>query len=148
MRGYAAIGMYAPKTEANLGGVLRACGCYEASMVAIEGHRYRKLTTDTQKAYRHIPLLHGSLLELIPFDCVPVVVELREDAVSLVDYVHPRSAFYIFGPEDGDVPERIAAKCRDRVYIPTNFCMNLAATVNVVLYDRMAKQRVNGEGSL
>jgi tRNA(Leu) C34 or U34 (ribose-2'-O)-methylase TrmL len=25
------------------------------------------------------------------------------------------------------------------VYIPTTGCMNLAATVNVVLYDRMAK---------
>jgi len=139
MRGYAAIGLYAPKTEANLGGVLRACGCYEAAMVAIEGHRYRRLTTDTQKAYRHIPLLHGALLDLIPFDCVPVAVELREDAISLVDYEHPRSAFYILGPEDGDVPERIADKCRDKVYVPTAFCMNLAATVNVLLYDRLAK---------
>lgn len=138
-RGYAAIGLYAPKIESNLGGVLRACGCYEAAMVAIEGHRYQRLKTDTQAAYRHIPLLHGPLLDMLPFDCVPVVVELREDATSLVNYTHPRSAFYIFGPEDGSVPERIAEKCRDRVYVPTTFCMNLAATVNVILYDRLAK---------
>jgi len=138
-RGYAAVGLYSPKTEANLGGVMRACGCYEAAMVAIEGHRYRRMVTDTQAAYRHIPLLHGDLLDMVPFDCVPVAVELRDDAVSLVEYTHPRSAFYIFGPEDGDIPERIAAKCRDRVYVPTNFCMNLAATVNVVLYDRLQK---------
>jgi len=138
-RGYAAIGLYAPKTEANIGGVLRACMCYEAAMVAIEGARYKRQRTDTQAAYRHIPLVHGSLLELIPFDCVPVVVELREDARSLVDYVHPRSAFYIFGPEDGNVPERIATKCRDRVYVPTRFCMNLAATANVIMYDRLSK---------
>jgi tRNA(Leu) C34 or U34 (ribose-2'-O)-methylase TrmL len=26
------------------------------------------------------------------------------------------------------------------IYIPTRYCMNLAATVNVVLYDRMAKR--------
>lgn len=140
-RGYAAIGLYAPKTEANIGGVLRACGCYEAALVAIEGARYKRQVTDTQAAYRHIPLVHGTLLELIPFDCVPVVIELREDAKSLVDYKHPRSAFYIFGPEDGSVPERIAEKCRDRIYVPTQFCMNLAATANVVLYDRMVKDQ-------
>lgn len=31
--------------------------------------------------------------------------------------------------------------CRDIIYVPTNGCMNLAATVNVILYDRMAKER-------
>lgn len=140
-RGYAAIGLYAPKTEANIGGVLRASMCYEAALVAIEGARYKRQRTDTQAAYRHIPLVHGDLLELIPYDCVPVAIELREDAKSLVEYVHPRSAFYVFGPEDGSVPERIAQKCRDRVYVPTTYCMNLAATVNVLLYDRMMKDR-------
>lgn len=29
--------------------------------------------------------------------------------------------------------------CRDVVYVPSRFCMNLAATANVILYDRMAK---------
>jgi hypothetical protein len=28
------------------------------------------------------------------------------------------------------------------VYIPTNGCMNLAATVNVLLYDRLAKSAI------
>jgi hypothetical protein len=31
------------------------------------------------------------------------------------------------------------------VYIPTIGCMNLAATVNVLLYDRMAKQHQQGD---
>ena len=30
-------------------------------------------------------------------------------------------------------------KAHHVVYVPTHGCMNLAATVNVVLYDRMAK---------
>ena len=34
---------------------------------------------------------------------------------------------------------KITDWCRDVVYIPTDKCMNLAATVNVVLYDRLAK---------
>ena len=33
----------------------------------------------------------------------------------------------------------VRAWCTDVVYIPTIGCMNLAATVNVVLYDRLAK---------
>ncbi len=33
MRGYAAIGLDNPKTPANMGSVLRAAGCYQASLV-------------------------------------------------------------------------------------------------------------------
>ena len=141
MRGYAAVGLYAPCKAINIGSVLRAAMCYEVAMVAVEGARYHRQASDTTAAYRHIPLMHGSLMEMVPYDCVPVVVELRDDARSLVDYNHPERAFYIFGPEDGDVPGRIAEKCRDRVYVPTQFCMNLAATANVILYDRLAKQK-------
>jgi tRNA(Leu) C34 or U34 (ribose-2'-O)-methylase TrmL len=141
VRGYAAIGLYSPCKAVNIGSVLRASMCYGVAMVGIEGARYARQASDTTAAFRHIPLLHGKLLEMIPYDCVPVVVELRDDARSLVDYQHPERAFYVFGPEDGDVPERIASKCRDRIYVPTRFCMNLAATANVILYDRMAKQK-------
>jgi len=139
-RGYAAIGLYAPKTEPNVGGALRAAMCYGAAMVAIQGGRYRRMSTDTMAAYRHIPLVHGTLLDLIPFDCVPVAVELNDRAKPLTTYPHPPRAFYIFGPEDGDVPTEILAKCRDVVQVPTRFCMNLAATVNVLLYDRLVKR--------
>lgn len=62
-----------------------------------------------------------------------------DGAISLVGYVHPELAFYIFGPEDGTLKAEITDWCRDIIYIPTNRCMNLAATVNVVLYYRLAK---------
>lgn len=89
--------------------------------------------------YRHIPLLTVSnLREAIPFDCVPVAVDLLEGATSLPDYEHPRSAFYIFGPEDGTLGRETLEWCRDRVVIPAG-CLNLAAAVNIVLYDRAAK---------
>ena len=35
--------------------------------------------------------------------------------------------------------EDVRGWCEETIYIPTEGCMNLAATVNVVLYDRMAK---------
>ena len=59
--------------------------------------------------------------------------EALQAARPLPEYTHPDRAFYIFGPEDGSLDKRIRAWCEDVVYVPTNGCMNLAATVNVVL---------------
>jgi tRNA(Leu) C34 or U34 (ribose-2'-O)-methylase TrmL len=139
--GFSAIGLVRCKTPENVGGALRAAMCYGASMIAIEGDRSGiQHPTDTTKSWRSIPLLKvDDLYTVIPHDCVPVAVDLIEDAVSLVDYIHPKRAFYIFGPEDGTLGQRTTSWCRDRVMVPTRHCMNLAATVNVVLYDRIAK---------
>ena len=139
-RGYAAIGLHQPKTPANVGSALRAAGRFGGVMVAISGRRYSRALTDTTKSCRHLPLIQcDDLREAIPFDCVPVAVGMIQGAVSLKDYKHPERAFYIFGPEDGTLGPDILAWCRDVIYVPTNGCMNLAATVNVVLYDRSAK---------
>lgn len=51
----------------------------------------------------------------------------------------PARAFYVFGPEDGTLGSDILSWCPQRLMVPTRTCMNLAATVNVVLYDRLAK---------
>ena len=143
MRGYAAIGLDNPKNTINVGSAMRAVGVYKASMLAISGKRIGAGSTDTMKHHKNIPLLHAdNIFDLIPFDCVPVAVDLVEGATSLIDYIHPERAFYIFGAEDATLGERVLSRCRDVVYVPTSGCMNLAATVNVVLYDRMAKQKI------
>ena len=101
-RGYAAVGLHMPKTPSNVGSVLRAAHCYGVAMVAQTGKRYHGASTDTMKAYRHLPLLNvDDLFAVVPHDCVPVAVDLLDDARSLVNYRHPERAFYIFGPEDG-----------------------------------------------
>lgn len=138
------IGLVNPKTPSNVGGVLRAAGCYGADMVAVEGVRgHRTVTqaaTDTAKAYRFIPTVCvDDLFAGHPVGTVPVGVDLVDEAVSLVDFEHPARAFYVFGPEDGTLGHRHLSRCAHVIYVPTAFCMNLAATVNVVLYDRMAK---------
>lgn len=141
MRGYAAIGLDRPKDTANLGGVLRAAGCYGASLVMISGGRMGKYATDTMKAWRRVPCIEvGDLMEHAPFGAVPVVVEIVERAKPLFDFVHPHIAYYIFGPEDSSVRKEIVESAPHVIQIPTIGCMNLAATVNVVLYDRMCKQ--------
>lgn len=144
-RGFCAVALVQPKTPANVGSVLRAVGCYGANLVIVEGERGKNSLitsncTDTMKAWRHIPtLLTADIFDSIPIGAVPVAVDLIPDAGSLVDFVHPQSAVYIFGPEDGTLGERHARLGMARVFVPTRYCMNLAATVNVVLYDRMAK---------
>lgn len=141
MRGYAAIGLDRPKSPVNLGGVLRAAGCYGASLVVIGGDRMGKFATDTMKAWRHIPCIETrDVMDAIPFGAIPVVVELCERSHSLLNFVHPERAYYIFGPEDGSVRKSIIESAPCVVQIPMNGCMNLAATANVVLYDRVAKQ--------
>jgi tRNA(Leu) C34 or U34 (ribose-2'-O)-methylase TrmL len=139
-RGFAAIGLDRAKDPANLGGVLRAAGCYDASLVVLGGGRMGKYATDTMRAYKHIPCIEtANVLEAIPFGATPVVVELCPRARPLQRFTHPESAFYIFGPEDGSVARQIIERAACVVYVPTTRCMNLAATVNVVLYDRMVK---------
>jgi tRNA(Leu) C34 or U34 (ribose-2'-O)-methylase TrmL len=108
MRGFACIGLCNPKTVANVGSALRAAAVFGAAMVAVSGIRYRRAGTDTPAAYRHLPLLQcDDLHDVIPYDCVPVAVDLIQGAKSLVDYVHPERAFYVFGAEDATLGVRV-----------------------------------------
>lgn len=139
-KGYCGIGLSNPKHRTNVGSALRAAGVYGANFVATTGRRYQGSPTDTMKAHRTLPLFKvEDLRDIIPYDCVPVAVDLLDGAISLPEYKHPKRAFYIFGAEDATLGIKITSWCKDIVYVPTNRCMNLAATVNVVLYDRMAK---------
>lgn len=140
-RGYVCLALENVKNVLNVGSVLRAAGCFGAAMVVTSGRRYARTPTDTQKDYRRIPLVQCDDLRLvIPFDCVPVAVDLIEGAVPLAQYKHPERAFYVFGPEDGTLSHSTVKWCRDVVYIPMSGCMNLGACTNVVLYDRAVKR--------
>lgn len=146
MRGYSVIALDNPKDNNNVGSALRAAKCYSAAMVVTSGKRYNPASTDTMQTVRHKPLLCvEDVFNALPFDCVPVAVDLLPGATPLAEYKHPKRAFYIFGAEDATLGERITSRCRDVVYIPTDGCMNLAACVNVVLYDRQTKEQQTRE---
>lgn len=138
---YSAIGLHLPKNSINVGHVMRAAGVFGASLVAASGKRCKgSMATDTEAAHRRIPLLWvDDLREVIPHDCVPIAIELADGAKPLPTFPHPPRALYIFGPEDGGLGEGIRSWCRDVLYVPAG-CLNLAAAVNVVLYDRMVKR--------
>jgi tRNA(Leu) C34 or U34 (ribose-2'-O)-methylase TrmL len=141
--GYACIGLFNPKGPENVGSIMRAAGCYGVNSVFYTGKRYEKameFRTDTKKIHLQLPLIGvDDLQAVIPFGCTPVAIEVHPDAQPLTEYQHPERAFYIFGPEDGSLKSSVTSWCKDIVYIPTHGCMNLAATVNVVLYDRLLK---------
>ncbi len=141
-RGYHAVALHRAKTPSNIAAVLRAAGCYGSAIVVVDGARYRKSPIDTPKQWRHMPLIEvANVMDSIPYNCVPVAIDLVDGAVPLHEYQHPERAFYVFGPEDGTLGQKITGRCRDVVYVDTpGPCMNLAAAVNVVLYDREAKR--------
>lgn len=78
-------------------------------------------------------------LDHIPHGAQVVAVDLVPNATLLPIFTHPERAVYVFGGEDRTLDAHILDRAHHRVMVPTAGCMNLAATVNVVLYDRMAK---------
>ena len=139
------IGLTDPKSPSNVGAVMRAAGCYQADEVRYTGVRYAraaKFHTDTKDASRKIPL---NAVESLTNDLAPeqriVCVDLVEGAIPLPEFEHPENALYIFGPEDGTIAQEVINLADAVVYVPTIGCMNLAASVNVLLYDRLAKSK-------
>ena len=94
--------------------------------------------TDTTHAWRRIPVVFADeVLDAVPTEYVTVAVERVAEATPLPECEHPNSAAYVFGPENGSLDETILERCTHVVSIPGHVCSNLAAAVNVVLYDRV-----------
>jgi len=149
------IGLCNPKSPENVGSVMRAAANYRAQSVCYTGMRYeralqyRKDLADTSRKWGRNISLSGvdNLLDAVTKGMKVICIELAENAISLPDYQHPENALYIFGPEDGSISQEIINQADAVVYIPTVGCMNLAATVNVVLYDRLAKSEQDFAGN-
>ena len=148
--GSVVIGLNNPKSPTNVGSVMRAMRCFSGDAVVYTGQRYDKAVkfqTDTKQEIGDISLSRvDCLLEAKPKGAAMVCVELCEGAISLPEFEHPKNAYYVFGPEDGSVSQKLVNQADAVVYIPTQGCLNLAATVNVVLYDRQAKLGVAEQG--
>lgn len=139
------IGLTDPKSPSNVGAVMRAAGCYQADEVRYTGVRYAraaKFHTDTKDVSQKIPLRAvESLTDNLLLGQKIICVDLVEGAIPLPEFEHPENAIYIFGPEDGTIAQDVINKADAVVYVPTIGCMNLAASVNVLLYDRLAKAK-------
>ena len=141
------IGLINPKSPENVASVLRAAGNYRVDSVFYTGVRYARAARlnpcalDISRKVGKDISISGveDIIDDAPVGVEIVCVEFAENAIALPAYQHPRDALYIFGPEDGTISQSIIDRADAVVYIPTIGCMNMAATVNVVLYDRLAK---------
>jgi tRNA(Leu) C34 or U34 (ribose-2'-O)-methylase TrmL len=145
-RGYAIVALDGPTDPVNVGHTLRAAMCFDTRMVVLGNPdpaiNLRRLSTDPGRTWRHTPVMSvENIFESLPYRCIPVAIELTDDAEDLVDFQHPERACYIFGPENSSLSKETLAKCDHVLKIPVDLPLNLAATVNVVLYDRMLKMR-------
>jgi len=141
------IGLLNPKSPENVDGVLRAAGNYRVNQVYYTGQRYPRalaLNPDTPKVRRKVSedvtlRCVDNLLDVLQPGMQLVCVEFALNAQPLPDFEHPQNACYVFGPEDGSLSQSLIDRADAVVYVPTVGSMNLAASVNVLLYDRLCK---------
>jgi len=133
-----------PKNPSNVGSVVRAAHCFNSDGIIYTGARYdraARFQTDPKKAAATLPVQHtDDIFKLIKPDYKVVCIELAVGATALPQFSHPQQAVYIFGPEDGTLTQDTIDRADSVVFIPARSCLNLAASVNVVLYDRQTKQ--------
>ena len=137
------IGLINPKSPTNVGAIMRAAGCFSADSVYYTGQRYQraaKFNTDTKNVASTIPLTHVEQIHQAASAGMSIIcVDLIEGAIPLPNFTHPKNALYVFGPEDGTISQDIIDRADSVVYVPTIGCLNLAASVNVLFYDRLCK---------
>jgi len=141
------IGLINPKSPENVMSVMRSAGNFSVDRVFYTGARYPRAlklkpgSVDmSRKVSQHISLSEvADFIDDVDEGMKLICVELVENAVPLPEFQHPEHALYVFGPEDGSISQQVIDRADAVVFIPTIGCMNLAATVNVVLYDRTAK---------
>lgn len=148
-RGYVGVGVYHPKTEANIGGLWRSAHAFGADFIFTIGPRYKHQPSDTTKAERHIPLFEfltvDDFLAHLPKGCQVVPVEVN-GVVGLPYVKHPEKAAYLLGPEDGSLPETLMSNRKLTIRIDTAHCLNVATAGSLVLYDRHMKAALTGYG--
>jgi tRNA C32,U32 (ribose-2'-O)-methylase TrmJ len=154
-----------PKYPHNVGAALRAASAFGVGQVFFTGERMLARLDGARRVPREERMRGYGSVDLIsfdrPFDVFPsrsdgrrsdgrrsdgrrsdgqgtsfVAVELVKGAVPLNEFQHPENAVYVFGPEDGGLPQSVRALCHQFVVIPAYHCLNLAAAVYVTLYAR------------
>ena len=141
-RGYFGIGVENLKKSTNLGTLWRSAYNLGAQFIFVIGRRYEKQSSDTVKAWRHIPLFQYEntkhFLRSRPRDCKLIGVEINEQSKDLRTFVHPERAIYLLGPEDGNLS--CMDKCQYIVKIQSRECLNVSVAGSIIMYDRSLKR--------
>lgn len=144
-RGFAAVGIWHPKTESNTGSLWRSASLFGCAFVFTVGRRYTRQASDTAGTPNHIPLMHfadlDDLIAHLPFSAPLIGVEMDPRATPLHSFAHPERGAYLLGAEDHGLPLAVLDRCHFLVQIESArpHSMNVACAGSVVLHDRYAK---------
>ncbi len=140
-----------PKYVHNVAAAIRAASCFGIYQLVWTGDRVdldgleRLPREERMKGYRDVKWHRSERpFDSVANDVVPVCVELLENSEPLTTFIHPDKAVYMFGPEDGGVPQVMRRLCHRFVHIQAAHCLNLSAAINVVLHDRKVKRQMAG----
>jgi tRNA G18 (ribose-2'-O)-methylase SpoU len=139
MRGYFAVGVWHVKSEVNIGTLWRSAYQLGAAYIFTIGKRYKKQSSDTHKAWRHIPLNHyetwDEFIKMQPYDAVIVGIEMG--GIPLARFTHPERAIYVLGAEDYGL-DTMLDKCQKVVSLEAvqDDCYNVAVAGSLVMYHR------------
>jgi tRNA G18 (ribose-2'-O)-methylase SpoU len=148
-RGYFGIGIEHNKTPANLGTLWRSAKLFGAAFIFTIGRRYERQPSDTQKTWRHCPLMHFQDIDAFnvsrPFDCPLVGIELAEGSRPLASFRHPQRAVYLLGAEDHGLTKKTLAACQSVVQLEAmgNGSLNVAVAGSILLWHRFTGHSVS-----
>lgn len=145
-----------PKYPHNVGAIIRAASCFDIEQVWFTGTRISEALEgktripreERMKGYKHVELINCDYFFDQFNEVIPVAVEILPNAELLTTFEHPKNALYVFGPEDGGIPQVIRQHCHKFIAIPSRHCLNLGAAVNVVLAHRFMQLQLNGNKPL
>jgi tRNA(Leu) C34 or U34 (ribose-2'-O)-methylase TrmL len=144
-RGFFGIGIYNPINKVNIGTLWRGAFLFGADFIFTIGKQYKRQSSDTYNAPKHVPLWHFETFEefqkAMPIDAPLICIEQCDKAINLKDFVHPERAIYLLGAEDNGLPKRIIEKY-PVIFIETEISrsMNVAIAGNIIMYDRRIKR--------
>lgn len=136
------ITLISPKFENNLAMVVRLAAAFNIPEIYCVKPRFKPAERIPRelRMFRNVKVIEA---EKWPSNHRLVAVERRENAESLLDFVHPATSevpwSYVFGPEDGEISQDLLRRCSRFVQIPVANSMNLATAVAVILWDLKTK---------
>jgi len=147
-----AVALVNPKYPRNVGQAMRACSCFGISQLWFSGNRVsldpsqgRLPREERMKGYKDVELIqYDYFFDMFDKSVTPVAIEVRPNSEVMSNFEHPENPLYVFGPEDGSIPDVVARHCHRFVIIPIRHCSNLSAAVYMTLYDRQLKRHWAG----
>lgn len=140
-RGHYGIAMLHPAHQENVAGVARATGVFDADYMATIGTEYEHHAASVGHG-KHLPIWYFPEFRdfkiSLPKDTEIIAVDYDDTATKLSEFAHPERAVYLLGEEGPGFEnyEEVIKRADRKVYIESEYCMNVAVAGNMILRDR------------